>query len=128
MKEAFDLFDTEGRNQIDAKEIRVALRALGFKESREEVKKMLEAADQTDAQSISYEDFTKMVAVKMMSRDPKEEIMLAFAYFAGLDTSQPDPKKRMNPLLSYEEDDKGVAHALPFDYVSRASKPLANCS
>ena len=30
IKEAFDLFDTEGRNEIDAKELKVAMRALGF--------------------------------------------------------------------------------------------------
>ena len=30
IKEAFDLFDTDGSGSIDAKELKVAMRALGF--------------------------------------------------------------------------------------------------
>ncbi|EPT26592.1 centrin family protein [Toxoplasma gondii TgCatPRC2] len=41
IKEAFDLFDTEGTGSIDAKELKVALRALGFEPTKEEMKKLL---------------------------------------------------------------------------------------
>ena len=40
-KEAFDLFDTDGSGRIDAKELKVAMRALGFEPRKEEIKKMI---------------------------------------------------------------------------------------
>ena len=41
IKEAFDLFDTEGAGVIDARELKVAMRALGFEPKRDEIKKMI---------------------------------------------------------------------------------------
>ncbi|SBT02179.1 centrin-1, putative (CEN1) [Plasmodium ovale curtisi] len=37
IKEAFDLFDTNGTGRIDAKELKVAMRALGFEPKKEDV-------------------------------------------------------------------------------------------
>ena len=36
IREAFDLFDTDGSGTIDAKELKVAMRALGFEPKKEE--------------------------------------------------------------------------------------------
>ena len=41
IREAFDLFDTDGSGTIDAKELKVAMRALGFEPKKEEIKKMI---------------------------------------------------------------------------------------
>ena len=41
IKEAFDLFDTDGSGNIDAKELKVAMRALGFEPKREEIKQLI---------------------------------------------------------------------------------------
>ncbi|SBT70234.1 EF hand/EF-hand domain containing protein, putative [Plasmodium malariae] len=38
IKEAFDLFDTNGTGRIDAKELKVAMRALGFEPKKEDVR------------------------------------------------------------------------------------------
>ena len=35
IREAFDLFDTDGSGTIDAKELKVAMRALGFEPKKE---------------------------------------------------------------------------------------------
>ena len=40
IREAFDLFDTDGSGTIDAKELKVAMRALGFEPKKEEIKKV----------------------------------------------------------------------------------------
>ena len=45
IREAFDLFDTDGSGTIDAKELKVAMRALGFEPKNEEVKKMMAQVD-----------------------------------------------------------------------------------
>jgi Ca2+-binding EF-hand superfamily protein len=40
IKEAFDLFDTDGSGSIDENELRVAMKALGFEAKDEEVHKV----------------------------------------------------------------------------------------
>ena len=37
IKKAFDLFDTSGSGTIEAKELKVALRALGFEPTKEDI-------------------------------------------------------------------------------------------
>ena len=41
IKEAFDLFDTSGSGTIESKELKVALRALGFEPTKEEIKSLI---------------------------------------------------------------------------------------
>lgn len=38
IKEAFDLFDTDGTGKIDARELKVVMRALGFEPKKEEIR------------------------------------------------------------------------------------------
>merc|ERR1712216_887402 len=45
VKEAFDLFDTDGSGAIDAKELKIAMQALGFEPTTEEVAKMVKDID-----------------------------------------------------------------------------------
>jgi len=78
IKEAFDLFDTEGRNEIDAKELKVAMRALGFEPKKEEVRKILQDIDKNGEGVIRYDDFAEIMTVKMLERDPVEEMKKAF--------------------------------------------------
>ena len=41
IKEAFDLFDTDGSGEIDSKELKVAMRALGFEPTNDEISQMI---------------------------------------------------------------------------------------
>ena len=45
IREAFDLFDADGSGSIDAKELKVAMRALGFEPKKEEIKKLMADID-----------------------------------------------------------------------------------
>eukprot|EP01016_Furgasonia_blochmanni_P008111 TRINITY_DN13256_c0_g1_i3.p2 TRINITY_DN13256_c0_g1~~TRINITY_DN13256_c0_g1_i3.p2 ORF type:complete len:167 (-),score=90.22 TRINITY_DN13256_c0_g1_i3:11-511(-) len=81
IKEAFDLFDTEGSGVIDAKELKVAMRALGFEPKKEEVKRMIAEIDKEGKGVIEFQDFLDLMTVKMAERDPKEEILKAFKLF-----------------------------------------------
>ena len=78
IKEAFDLFDTEGRNEIDAKELKVAMRALGFEPKKEEVRKILSDIGKNGEGVIKFEDFAEIMTSKMLERDPVEEMKKAF--------------------------------------------------
>ena len=74
IKEAFDLFDTDGSGSIDAKELKVAMRALGFEPSKDEVKRMMAEADREGTGKIEYKDFLDLMQTKMVPLwDPKEK-------------------------------------------------------
>merc|ERR1719161_2888437 len=95
IKEAFDLFDTDGSGNIDSKELKVAMLALGFEPKKEEIQKMISDVDDdgsgtieyeeflkmmTDVDddgsgTIEYEEFLKMMTHKILNRDPKDEIL-----------------------------------------------------
>lgn len=81
IKEAFDLFDTEGAGYIDAKELKVSMRALGFEPKKEEIKKMIADVDKEGKGVIEFQDFLDLMTVKMAERDPREEIMKALRLF-----------------------------------------------
>jgi centrin-1 len=88
IKEAFDLFDTDGSGSIDAKELKVAMRALGFEPKKEEIKKMIADLDTEAKGVIDYNDFLDLMTVKMAERDPMEEMMKAFRLFDEDDTGK----------------------------------------
>ena len=83
IKEAFGLFDTDGSGFIDAKELKVALRALGFSPTKEEMVKFLADVDSDDGSSVSYAAFEKLAIKLMSTKSGSEEIKKAFTIFAG---------------------------------------------
>ena len=60
IKEAFDLFDSDGSGVIDIKELKVALRALGFEPKKDEIKKLISeiSSEQKDKENTSSIDYT----------------------------------------------------------------------
>ncbi|KAL7981959.1 hypothetical protein Chor_001016 [Crotalus horridus] len=81
IREAFDLFDTEGCGSIDIKELKVAMRALGFEPKKEEIKKMIADIGKDGSSTLNFEDFLTMMTTKMNEKDSKEEILKAFRLF-----------------------------------------------
>ena len=82
------MFDTEGVGKltiylgyIDAKELKVAMRALGFEPKKEEVKKMISEVDREGKGVIEFPDFMELMTGKISERDPREEILKAFRLF-----------------------------------------------
>ena len=81
IKEAFDLFDTDGSGKIDAKELKVAMRALGFESKKEEIRKIINNIDKEGSGQIDYRDFTDLMVIKMQERNPEDEMRKAFKLF-----------------------------------------------
>ena len=81
IKEAFDLFDTDGSGSIDAKELKVAMRALGFEPRKEEVRKMIADIDRDGSGTIDFPEFLSLMARKMKDTDTEEELVEAFKVF-----------------------------------------------
>ncbi|KAK2507973.1 hypothetical protein MC885_003375 [Smutsia gigantea] len=88
VREAFDLFDVDGSGTIDVKELKVALRALGFEPRKEEMKKMISEVDKEGTGKISFNDFLAVMTLKMAEKDTKEEILKAFRLFDDDETGK----------------------------------------
>ncbi|XP_010282705.1 PREDICTED: centrin-2, partial [Phaethon lepturus] len=88
IREAFDLFDTDGTGNIDVKELKVAMRALGFEPKKEEIKKMISDIDKEGTGKISFSDFLVVMTQKMAEKDSKEEILKAFKLFDDDETGK----------------------------------------
>ncbi|XP_067103491.1 centrin-1 isoform X2 [Osmerus mordax] len=88
IREAFELFDTDGSGHIDIKELKVAMRALGFEPKKEEIKKMITEVDKDGTGKISFADFLSVMTQKMAEKDSKEEILKAFRLFDDDETGK----------------------------------------
>ncbi|KAL8171766.1 hypothetical protein V2J09_023570 [Rumex salicifolius] len=78
IKEAFELFDTDNSGTIDAKELNVAMRALGFEMTEEQIEQMIADVDKDGSGAIDFSEFCQMMTAKIGERDTKEDLMKAF--------------------------------------------------
>ncbi|XP_020582901.1 caltractin-like [Phalaenopsis equestris] len=78
IKAAFELFDTDGSGTIDAKELNIAMRALGFEISDEQIDEMIAEVDLNGSGAIELDEFVCMMTDKMEERDILEDLHKAF--------------------------------------------------
>lgn len=81
IREAFNLFDSNGSGSIDYKELRAAMRALGFETKKEEMDKILKEIDADGSGEIEFPEFMEMMTGKIGAVDTNEEIMKLFSRF-----------------------------------------------
>ena len=81
IKEAFELFDTSGSGTIEAKELKVALRALGFEPSKDELKNLIGNFDKDNSGRIDFHEFLDIMITKMSEKDSQQELDKAFELF-----------------------------------------------
>merc|ERR1711959_698064 len=81
LREAFDLFDTDGSGAVDASGLHTAMKALGFEPKKEEIAKMVKEMDKDGDATVDFEEFCKMMAEKMNQKDGKEELLKGFKLF-----------------------------------------------
>eukprot|EP00919_Chromeraceae_sp_WS-2016_P015489 GHVR01036488.1.p1 GENE.GHVR01036488.1~~GHVR01036488.1.p1 ORF type:complete len:200 (+),score=35.19 GHVR01036488.1:95-694(+) len=109
IKEAFDLFDTDGTGTIDAKELKVALQALGFEPRKEELKRLVNEVDRGNresggakalagagnvgpgqtAQVLDFNDFLEIMTLKMVC------LIFYINYEIFLNQSEKDSKEQV---------------------------------
>ncbi|KAA6424743.1 MAG: centrin [Trebouxia sp. A1-2] len=124
IREAFDLFDTDGSGTIDAKELKVAMRALGFEPKKEEIKKMIADIDKDGSGTIDFEEFLQMMTAKMGERDSKEEILKAFRLFDDDETGKISFKnlKRVAKELGENMTDEELQASLCSEMIDEADR------
>jgi len=88
IREAFNLFDTSGSGSIDTKDLKVAMRALGFEPRKEEIKKMICDVDKENSGTLTFDNFLNLMARKISEKDSKEEILKAFKLFDDDETGK----------------------------------------
>jgi centrin-1 len=81
LREAFGLFDSDNKGALDARELKAAIRAMGFDIKKEQVRKMMQGIGREPTQLISQTDFFEIMRDKMQEKGSKEEIMKIFQLF-----------------------------------------------
>merc|ERR1711953_1606957 len=78
IREAFGLFDADASGMIDVRELKAAMRALGFEVKNEELKKMVTDIDNDGNDTIEFAEFLEMMTGKMGEKDSREDIEKGF--------------------------------------------------
>merc|ERR1712159_400838 len=87
-REAFSLFDSDASGMIDIRELKAAMRALGFEVKNEELKKMVTDIDNDGNGTIEFSEFLQMMTAKMGEKDTREDIEKVFKLFDDDNTNK----------------------------------------
>ena len=63
------MFDTSGSGTIESKELKVALRALGFEPTKDEIKNLIGNFDKANSGRIDFHEFLDIMITKMSEKD-----------------------------------------------------------
>eukprot|EP00658_Telonema_sp_P-2_P031003 TRINITY_DN232_c0_g1_i1.p2 TRINITY_DN232_c0_g1~~TRINITY_DN232_c0_g1_i1.p2 ORF type:complete len:161 (+),score=69.06 TRINITY_DN232_c0_g1_i1:197-679(+) len=81
LKEAFELFDTDKSGSIDAQELKFCMQALEFTPTDKEINNMMREIDTDNNATVEYQEFVDLMAARMASRDPEDELKKGYAFF-----------------------------------------------
>ncbi|XP_039762321.1 caltractin-like isoform X2 [Pararge aegeria] len=101
LHEAFNLLDFNGEGKIKAEDFRVAIKALGYEPTKEELQNMINGVDKGQTGKLSFENFETAITTKIMSVDSDGDIMKSFRLFDMDDTGfiSFDNVKRVTQIL-----------------------------
>merc|ERR1712188_309233 len=88
IREAFSLFDSDASGMIDIRELKAAMRALGFEVKNDELKKMVTDVDNDGNGTIEFVEFLSMMTAKMGEKDTREDIEKVFKLLVNVSMGQ----------------------------------------
>merc|ERR1711959_442885 len=88
IREAFSLLDSDASGATDVRELKAAMRALGFEVRNEELKKMVTDIDNDGNGTIEFTEFLQMMTGKMGEKDTREGIEKVFKLFDDDNTNK----------------------------------------
>jgi centrin-1 len=74
VREAFDLFDVDGSGSIDVRELKIAMRALGFDVKKREVVGLVREMGKDEGSTVDYGEFLHLMSAKMATRESRGEV------------------------------------------------------
>lgn len=78
LRQAFNLFDKDGGGTIEADEVRVALRVLGFNPTLEELRAMIAKIDTNQTGRVDFNEFTQIILKKISEAQSTEALIRSF--------------------------------------------------
>eukprot|EP00574_Skeletonema_japonicum_P006797 CAMPEP_0201717070 /NCGR_PEP_ID=MMETSP0593-20130828/2907_1 /ASSEMBLY_ACC=CAM_ASM_000672 /TAXON_ID=267983 /ORGANISM="Skeletonema japonicum, Strain CCMP2506" /LENGTH=160 /DNA_ID=CAMNT_0048207037 /DNA_START=77 /DNA_END=559 /DNA_ORIENTATION=- len=81
LRQAFDLFDTDGGGTIDPKELRAAMRSLGLETKNQTVYQMIQDIDKDAKGEIDFDEFLDLMTSKLAGSDTEEDVQKIFNLF-----------------------------------------------
>ena len=82
LKEAFHLFDTQHSGQIDSREFKAAMRALGYEFKKQDVVQCFTELEKDPAGGrLNFEEFLKVVGPRLRDKGSREEVYKVFKLF-----------------------------------------------
>jgi len=80
IKEAFDLFDVDGTQRVNPRDLRGAIQALNLRRNQV-VQSMLSDLDRQGAKPLDFNGFLDLMTAKMGERDTREDVCKVFRLF-----------------------------------------------
>jgi Ca2+-binding EF-hand superfamily protein len=81
IKEAFDLFDSDGSGTVEPSELKNAMVSLGFEAKNATLFHMVSDLDKDGSGAIDFEEFLQMMTSTMSDEDTREDIRKVFVLF-----------------------------------------------
>lgn len=81
LREAFTLFDGTQKGFLDCRELKAAIRAIGYDVKKEQVRKMVCDIGKDPSQPIMFEDFVSLMREKLQEKGSREDVKKVFALF-----------------------------------------------
>lgn len=72
VREAFNLFDTDGSGTVDPKELKAAMQSLGFETKNPTVFQMISELEKEAAGAIDFEEFLDAITAKLVCDTKKD--------------------------------------------------------
>ena len=80
LRQAFDLFDTDGNGTIDPKELRAAMQSLGFEAKNQTIYQIIQDIDKEKTGEINFDQFLELMTRRLAGSDTKEDIQNIFEF------------------------------------------------
>ncbi len=84
IRQAFDLFDTQGTGKIDPKELKAAMQSLGFDQKNPTIYNLISELDTPELQKrggLDFENFVEAINNKLGDKETKEGLKRIFDLF-----------------------------------------------
>ena len=81
VKEAFNVFDSEQKGGLDARELKAAISALNIKITKDEIRNIYSDFGKDIREKITLDEFMEIVIPRLPDRHTKDYIQKIFQYF-----------------------------------------------